>query len=96
MLKSLDKRLAVMDIELSFTDNAISAIADAGFDDVYGARPLRRAIHQKIEDPLSERMLEKKVVSGGRYVADYKNGEFTFESADGSSSAENETADTAE
>ena len=96
MLKSLDKRLAEMDIELSFTDNAISAIADAGFDDVYGARPLRRAIQQKIEDPLSERMLEKKVVSGGRYVADYKNGEFTFESADGSSSAEKEPADTAE
>ena len=96
MLKSLDKRLAEMDIELSFTDNAISAIADAGFDDVYGARPLRRAIQQKIEDPLSERMLEKKVVSGGRYVADYKNGEFTFESADGSSSAEKEPAETAE
>lgn len=96
MLKSLDKRLAEMDIELSFTDDAISAIADAGFDDVYGARPLRRAIQQKIEDPLSERMLEKKIVSGGRYVADYKNGEFTFESADGSSSAENETAETAE
>ena len=96
MLKSLDKRLAEMDIELSFTDDAISAIADAGFDDVYGARPLRRAIQQKIEDPLSERMLEKKVVSGGRYVADYKNGEFTFESADGSSSAEKEPAETAE
>ena len=96
MLKSLDKRLAEMDIELSFTDDAISAIADAGFDDVYGARPLRRAIQQKIEDPLSERMLEKKVVPGGRYVADYKNGEFTFESADGSSSAEKEPAETAE
>ena len=96
MLKSLDKRLAEMDIELSFTDNAISAIADAGFDDVYGARPLRRAIQQKIEDPLSERMLEKKVIPGGRYVADFKDGEFTFESADGSSSAEKEPAETAE
>ena len=97
MLKSLDKRLAEMDIELSFTDNAISAIADAGFDDVYGARPLRRAIQQKIEDPLSERMLEKKVVSGGRYVADFKDGKFTFENAEDSKvSAENETADTAE
>lgn len=96
MLKSLDKRLAEMDIELSFTDDAISAIADAGFDDVYGARPLRRAIQQKIEDPLSERMLEKKVVSGGTYVADFKDGKFTFENADGSSSAEKETADTAE
>ena len=97
MLKSLDKRLAEMDIELSFTDEAISAIADAGFDDVYGARPLRRAIQQKIEDPLSERMLEKKVVSGGTYVADFKDGKFTFENAEDSKvSAENETADTAE
>lgn len=96
MLASLDKRLAEMDITLSFTDNAISAIADAGFDDVYGARPLRRAIQQKIEDPLSELMLEKKVVSGGSYVADYKDGKFTFENAGGSSSAEKETAATAE
>lgn len=96
MLGSLDKRLAEMDIALSFTDNAISAIADAGFDDVYGARPLRRAIQQKIEDPLSELMLEKKVVSGGSYVADYKDGKFTFENAGGSASAEKETAATAE
>lgn len=97
MLKSLDKRLAEMDIELSFTDDAISAIADAGFDDVYGARPLRRAIQQKIEDPLSERMLEKKVVPGGRYVADFKDGKFTFENAEDSKvSAEKETAETAE
>ncbi len=96
MLASLDKRLAEMDIALSFTDNAISAIADAGFDDVYGARPLRRAIQQKIEDPLSELMLEKKVVSGGSYVADYKDGKFTFENAGGSASAEKETAATAE
>lgn len=96
MLASLDKRLAEMDIALSFTDNAISAIADAGFDDVYGARPLRRAIQQKIEDPLSELMLEKKVVSGGSYVADYKDGKFTFENAGGSASAEKGTAATVE
>ena len=97
MLKSLDKRLAEMDIELSFTDDAISAIADAGFDDVYGARPLRRAIQQKIEDPLSERILEKKVVPGGTYVADFKDGNFTFENAEDSKvSAEKEPAETAE
>lgn len=82
MLKTLTKRLDEMDIKLSFTDDAISAIADAGFDNVYGARPLRRAIQRKIEDPLSERMLEKEIVSGGSYVADYKDGKFTFESAD--------------
>ena len=82
MLKTLTKRLAEMDIKLSFTDEAISAIADAGFDNVYGARPLRRAIQQKIEDPLSELMLEKEVASGGSYVVDFKDGKFTFDSAD--------------
>lgn len=82
MLKTLTKRLAEMDIKLSFTDEAISAIADAGFDNVYGARPLRRAIQQKIEDPLSELMLEKEVASGGSYVADFKDGKFTFDSVD--------------
>ena len=82
MLKTLTKRLAEMDIKLSFTDEAISAIADAGFDNVYGARPLRRAIQQKIEDPLSELMLEREVASGGSYVADFKDGKFTFDSAD--------------
>lgn len=82
MLKTLTKRLSEMDIKLSFTDEAISAIADAGFDNVYGARPLRRAIQQKIEDPLSELMLEKEVASGGSYVADFKDGKFIFDSAD--------------
>lgn len=92
MLRTLTKRLSEMDIKLSFTDEAISAIADAGFDNVYGARPLRRAIQRKIEDPLSERMLEKEIVSGGSYVADYKDGEFTFESAD-NTAAEAKTAE---
>lgn len=97
MLKTLTKRLNEMDIKLSFTDEAISAIADAGFDNVYGARPLRRAIQRRIEDPLSELMLEKKVVSGGTYVADFKDGKFTFENAeDSKASAEKETAETAE
>ncbi len=96
MLRTLTKRLDEMDIELSFSDAAISAIADAGFDNVYGARPLRRAIQQKIEDPLSELMLEKQVLSGGRYVADFKDGKFTFESAAGSASTEKDTAETAE
>lgn len=96
MLRTLTKRLDEMDIKLSFTDEAISAIADAGFDNVYGARPLRRAIQQKIEDPLSELMLEKQVVSGGDYVADFKDGKFTFESADGSAADKKETAEAAD
>lgn len=78
MLKSLTKRLKDMNIEIEFSDNAISALAEAGFDKVYGARPLRRAIQQKIEDPLSELILEKKISEGGKCTVDYKDGEFIF------------------
>ena len=50
MLKTLENRLDKMNIKISFTDNAISEIADKGFDENYGARPLRRAIQNEIED----------------------------------------------
>lgn len=76
MLKSLNKRLAEMNIKAEFTDDAVSAIADAGFDKVYGARPLRRAIQTKIEDPLSELILENKIKD--TCTVDFKDGEFTF------------------
>ena len=52
MLKTLENRLDKMNIKISFTDNAVSEIADKGFDENYGARPLRRAIQNEIEDPL--------------------------------------------
>ena len=66
------KMLAGLEMELDFSDEAVSAIADAGFDPVYGARPLRRAIQQRIEDKLSEQMLEGKLKSGKKYYCDYK------------------------
>ena len=79
MLSSLSKRVADLEIELDFTPEAVTAIAEAGFDKVYGARPLRRAIQQKIEDPLSELMLENKIAKGSKCPVDFKNNEFTFE-----------------
>ena len=79
MLKSLEKRLKDLEIDVEFTDEAISALAEAGFDKVYGARPLRRAIQQKIEDPLSERILEEKITANSKCTVDFKDGEFTFE-----------------
>ena len=79
MLATVEKRLADMDITISFTDEAVSAISDAGFDESYGARPLRRAIQTKIEDRLSEQMLEGKVVENSEVVCDYKDNEFVFE-----------------
>lgn len=79
MLKTLEERLAALDIKISFSDNAVKAIADAGFDPVYGARPLRRAIQSKIEDSISEKMLEGKIKSEATVVCDFKDGKFTFE-----------------
>ena len=78
MLKTLENRLDKMNIKISFTDNAVSKIADKGFDENYGARPLRRAIQNEIEDPLSEQMLEGKVKDGAVVTCDFADGQFTF------------------
>lgn len=79
MLKTLENRLDKMNIKISFTDNAISEIADKGFDENYGARPLRRAIQNEIEDPLSEQMLEGKVKDGAVVTCDFADGQFTLQ-----------------
>lgn len=81
MLKTLENRLDKMNIKISFTDNAVSEIADKGFDENYGARPLRRAIQNEIEDPLSEQMLEGKVKDGAVITCDFADGQFTFTTA---------------
>lgn len=81
MLRTLENRLDKMNIKISFTDNAISEIADKGFDENYGARPLRRAIQNEIEDPLSEQMLEGKVKDGAVVTCDFADGQFTFTTA---------------
>lgn len=81
MLKTLENRLDKMNIKISFTDNAVSEIADKGFDENYGARPLRRAIQNEIEDPLSEQMLEGKVKDGAVVTCDFADGQFTFTTA---------------
>ena len=78
MLSTLEKRLADMGITVEFSGEAVSAIADAGFDKVYGARPLRRAIQSKIEDRLSELILENKITPNSKCKVDFINNEFTF------------------
>ncbi len=79
MLKTLKKRLSDLDIDAEFTEDAITALAEAGFDKDYGARPLRRAIQQKIEDPLSELLLEDKIKKNSKCKVDFKDGKFIFE-----------------
>ena len=78
MLDTLAKRVKDMDMTISFTDAAVTAVANAGFDPVYGARPLRRAIQNRIEDPLSEQILEGKIKAGDSVSCDYADGAFTF------------------
>ena len=79
MLKNLQERLGSMEITVTFSDEVISMISDAGFDPVYGARPLRRAIQSKIEDKLSEEILDGKVVSGKMYLCNSdENNEVVF------------------
>lgn len=82
MLKTLKNRVHDMGIELSFDDSAIEKIADEGFDPVYGARPLRRAIQSEIEDKLSEEMLDGKITSGNKYICKHTDDGFVFDSAE--------------
>ncbi len=82
MLIGLSKRVKELEINLTFSSEAVEAIGKAGFDPVYGARPLRRAIQQQIEDKLSEKMLEGKIKVGENYICNYENGEFLFNVAE--------------
>lgn len=82
LLAVLQKRVEDMGIEVTFFDEAVSKIADAGFDDVYGARPLKRAIQSRIEDALSEEMLKGNVKKGGKYICNVKDDKFVFDKAE--------------
>ena len=80
LLNILRKRLEDIGITAEFTDEAVKAVADAGFDEVYGARPLKRAIQSKIEDAVSEKMLEGTVKAGEKLKCDFKDGSFVITS----------------
>ena len=78
LLKSLQSRLKDLDIDTTFTDTAVQAVAKAGFDEVYGARPLRRAIQSHIEDAISEKILDGSIKNGDHIICDYQDGKYTF------------------
>ena len=77
MLKSLEKRLNANEINVTFTESAVSKIAKSGFDPVYGARPLRRAIQNEIEDMLSEEIIDGNIKSGDSITVDVEDDKFT-------------------
>jgi ATP-dependent Clp protease ATP-binding subunit ClpB len=78
-LQVLERRLAKMEMGLEVTDAALQKIAEAGFDPVYGARPLKRAIQQEIENPLSKRILEGQFGPKDVVVVSTRNGALVFE-----------------
>ena len=75
LFKDVEKKLAQRDIKVTLTDSAKAYIAQAGFDPVYGARPLKRALYDVVEDRLAELILEDKVVEGSSVEFDVQNGE---------------------
>ncbi len=81
MLDTLAKRLKSMNITISFTENAVKHIAKVGFDPVYGARPLKRAITSNIEDKISEEILQGKIQAGNSVECDLVDGSFIFKAA---------------
>lgn len=78
LLASLKKRLSDLNVTVSFEPSAITALADKGFDPVYGARPLRRAIQSNIEDAISEKLLDGSIKNGDNVTCGYADGKFEF------------------
>ena len=78
-LKSLQARVAAQDVTLEVTDEAMAELADVGFDPHYGARPLKRAIQDHIENRLAMVMLEGSAGPGDTIRVGAKDGRFTFD-----------------
>ncbi len=75
----LGKRLSKIDYELEVTDAALGELAKAGFDPVYGARPLKRAIQSELENPLAKAILEGRFAPKDTIRADWRGGRMVFE-----------------
>jgi ATP-dependent Clp protease ATP-binding subunit ClpB len=81
-LRRLRERLAERGLRLELTDAAKEAIAEAGWDPTYGARPLKRAIQRLVENPLALRLLEGEFAEGDTVRVEAKDGELVFEKAE--------------
>jgi ATP-dependent Clp protease ATP-binding subunit ClpB len=77
----LRKRLQERNMDLTLDDSARDLLGEAGFDPVYGARPLKRAIQQQIENPLAQRILKGEFVPGDAIRATARDGQITFSKA---------------
>ncbi|MBU3988637.1 MAG: ATP-dependent chaperone ClpB [Gammaproteobacteria bacterium] len=80
-LQYQEKRLARLEMSIEISAAALADIASAGFDPVFGARPLKRAIQERIENPLSRLILEGKLAPKDRIKVDVSKGHLTFNKA---------------
>jgi ATP-dependent Clp protease ATP-binding subunit ClpB len=80
-LKILQNRISKLDFGLEVSDAAVAEIAKAGFDPVYGARPLKRAIQSELENPLAKAILEGRFAPRDTIRVDYRGAKMTFEKA---------------
>jgi ATP-dependent Clp protease ATP-binding subunit ClpC len=78
MLKEVQERLDERQVTLELTDLAKEELVKEGYDRVYGARPLRRTIERRVENPLSKRILSGEFSEGDHVIVDYENGEYTL------------------
>ena len=79
MTKEIVKRVKEnMNIDINFTDDAITLIAKDGFDPAYGARPLRRELQSRVEDRFAEEFLNGAIKNGENVVIDAKDNELVF------------------
>jgi ATP-dependent Clp protease ATP-binding subunit ClpB len=77
-LQYLEKRLASMEMKMTISEAALTEIANAGFDPVYGARPLKRAIQAQLENPLAKQILEGHFAAKDTIKVDCKGGVMKF------------------
>jgi ATP-dependent Clp protease ATP-binding subunit ClpB len=80
-LQGLEQRLGKLEIELDVSEAALTKLATAGFDPLFGARPLKRAIQQQIENPLSRMLLEGRFGPKDKVHVDFGERGFTFDPA---------------
>ncbi len=78
-LASVSRRLADRHITLTLDEAAMSHLASTGFDPVFGARPLKRAIEREILNPLAQKILGGEIMDGSAVIVKAENGELTFE-----------------
>ncbi|MHA3049168.1 ATP-dependent chaperone ClpB [Acinetobacter sp. ANC 4639] len=77
-LSRLRSRLAERDMSLTVEDSAFDSLIDAGFDPIYGARPLKRAIQQQVENHLAQKILSGEFLPGDNIVISAENGQLQF------------------